>query len=67
MKDVQGFLKDTVSYCLTPLLEGGELRNSTVMAYGESNSGKSYTLFGDNWDEQISILGKMLKLRLKGK
>lgn len=34
--------------------------NSTIMSYGESGSGKSRTLFGENWDQQIKILQKVM-------
>ena len=45
-----------------PLLTGDSpLTNAVIFSYGESHSGKTTTLFGSNWEEQISILENMLK------
>ena len=51
------FVKDAIDF-LVQTFETGQTEsfNSTIMSYGESGSGKSWTLFGDNWDQQIKIL-----------
>eukprot|EP00347_Sterkiella_histriomuscorum_P000373 403376111 len=41
--------------------------NYILMTFGESQSGKSYSMIGDNWDTSIKNQVQNLKLQLQGK
>lgn len=37
-------------------MEIGKIKNMTIFAYGQTNSGKTYTMFGTNWMKHYQAL-----------
>ncbi|CAI2386990.1 unnamed protein product [Moneuplotes crassus] len=59
--DVYSFISDAV---------GGILKgvNCTILAYGQKNTGKSYTMFGQNWETRVKeIATRTLECLREGK